>query len=176
MEEHALKALGERITCLRQQREWSLSHLAERAGIAKSNLSRIEQGIGNPTLDTLWRMARQLEVPFGTLVAPAAGALIDSGMRVTLLEQGTDDACPVDAYLMHCDPHSRRIAEAHTPHTRERVEVIHGHIRVGPTEAPAELDAGDSLEFNADCEHLYEAGDQPVAMLITILHAPRRPR
>lgn len=53
----------------REQRGVSLSELAERSGINKSNLSRLENDINaNPTLETLVRIARaiggELEIGF----------------------------------------------------------------------------------------------------------------
>ena len=70
MDQHSLETLGRHLQSLRVARGWSLSGLAAAAGVAKSNLSRLEQGNGNPTLDTIWRLAVQLNVPFGNLVAP----------------------------------------------------------------------------------------------------------
>ena len=69
MEKPSLDILGRNLQSIRVSKGLSLSQLAQDAGIAKSNLSRIEQGSGNPTLDTLWRLAIQLDVPFGCLVA-----------------------------------------------------------------------------------------------------------
>ena len=63
-----LATLGRNLQKLRLDKGLSLSKLAADAGIAKSNLSRLEQGTGNPTIDTIWRLAVQLDVPFGSLV------------------------------------------------------------------------------------------------------------
>lgn len=70
MNKLSLNTLGQHLQALRLERGWSLSQLANEAGITKSNLCRLEQGNGNPTRDTLWRLAVQLNLPFGTLVAP----------------------------------------------------------------------------------------------------------
>lgn len=39
----------------------SVSELAKRAGIAKSTLSQLESGSGNPSLETLWALAMALD-------------------------------------------------------------------------------------------------------------------
>ena len=39
----------------------SLTELAKRAGIAKSTLSQLENGTGNPSLETLWALGRSEE-------------------------------------------------------------------------------------------------------------------
>src|SRR6185437_362440 len=48
----------------------SLTELARRAGLAKSTLSQLESGTGNPSVETLWALAVALGVPFSRLVEP----------------------------------------------------------------------------------------------------------
>src|SRR4051794_41954335 len=56
---------------LRRERERvgvSIAELARRAGIAKSTLSQLEAGQGNPSVETLWALAVALGVPFSRLI------------------------------------------------------------------------------------------------------------
>src|SRR6201999_2260722 len=48
----------------------SLTELAKRAGIAKSTLSQLENGTGNPSLETLWALGTALGVPLSRLIDP----------------------------------------------------------------------------------------------------------
>src|SRR5215470_6045312 len=48
----------------------SLTELARRAGIAKSTLSQLESGTGNPSLETLWALGTALGVPLSRLIDP----------------------------------------------------------------------------------------------------------
>ena len=57
---HFLKALGERLTAYRISRDLKQSDLAEKAGINRTTLSRLETGRG--TLDTFVRVLRALEL------------------------------------------------------------------------------------------------------------------
>src|SRR6204780_4029613 len=60
-------------TALRRERHrtgLSLTEVARRAGIAKSTLSQLESGAGNPSLETLWAICVALDVPFPRLLAP----------------------------------------------------------------------------------------------------------
>jgi len=59
----------------------SLTEAARRAGIAKSTLSQLEQGTGNPSVETLWALSTTLGVPFARLVEePVVGVrLIRAG-------------------------------------------------------------------------------------------------
>ena len=48
----------------------SLSELARRADVAKSTLSQLESGRGNPGVETVWALATALGVPFSALIDP----------------------------------------------------------------------------------------------------------
>lgn len=170
MDHLALGTLGQHLQRLRRDKGLSLSQLASAAGLAKSNLSRLEQGNGNPTLDTIWRLAMQLEVPFGTLVAPIGEPLGEDGVQVRLIDQGRETP-QVDAYWMRCAPHTTRLAEAHTPGARESLTVISGRLEAGPEGEITRLQAGDSLAFPADRPHCYRTGEHWATLLMTIVYA-----
>lgn len=61
--------LGAYIRSVRYQKKLSLPEVAKMAGTAKSNLSKIENGKGDPTYSTLIGLAGALgvEVTFGEL-------------------------------------------------------------------------------------------------------------
>lgn len=173
MDKPTLDTLGRHIQSLRIARGLSLSQLAADAGIAKSNLSRLEQGNGNPTLDTIWRLSLQLQVPFGNLIAPVSalvGTLVgERGVQVRLIDQGKDNP-PVDAYWMSCAPHTERKAEAHTIGTVESITLLSGQLEVGIEGNTKTLVAGQSHSFSADEPHLYRTGENWATALLTIVY------
>jgi len=60
---------------IRRERELaqiSLSALAAKAGLAKSTLSQLEGGKGNPNVETLWALATALGIPFSSLFEAAS--------------------------------------------------------------------------------------------------------
>ena len=169
----SLRTLGRHIQELRTARGVSLSQLALDAGIAKSNLSRLEQGNGNPTLDTLWRLAVQLDVPFGDLVAPISDPVEDNGFLLRLIDQG-NDAPRVDVYWMSCAPHSQRQSEAHNPGSRESITVISGQIDVcistdsGPE--TTRVSAGEIYSFASDRPHYYQTFEPWTTVMVTMIY------
>lgn len=169
MDKLSLSTLGQHLQTLRLERGWSLSQLANEAGIAKSNLSRLEQGNGNPTLDTIWRLAVRLNVPFGTLVAPINVPLGEDGVQVRLIDQGKDSP-QVDAYWMRCAPHTLRHAEAHTPGTRESLTLISGFLEAGPDGAIVTITPGETITFAADKPHLYRTHAAEATLMMTITY------
>lgn len=169
MSESPLQTLGQHLQQLRLSRGISLSQLAADAGIAKSNLSKIEQGNSNPTLDTLWRIAVQLNIPFGNLVAPIDMAMGDESIQVRLLSQGRGTPS-TDAYLMHCSAHSEHRSDAHLPGTRETLTLISGCLEAGTESNSQTLLPGDSFTFAASEAHFYRTGEQPATCLLTVIY------
>lgn len=169
MDKPTLETLGRHLQSLRLARGLSLSQLAADAGIAKSNLSRLEQGCGNPTLDTIWRLSLQLNIPFGDLIAPVNVAVGDHGVMVRLIDQGCDQPA-VDAYWMSCAPFTERNAEAHAAGTVESITLISGQLEVGNSGNTKLLHAGESHRFAADEPHLYRTGESWATALLTIVY------
>lgn len=56
--------IAENLKTLRTERNLSLGQLAELSGISKVMLSQIEKGDTNPTINTLWKIAKGLKVPY----------------------------------------------------------------------------------------------------------------
>jgi XRE family transcriptional regulator, regulator of sulfur utilization len=63
-----------RIRAERQRRGWSQTVLGARAGMATSEVSRIETGRLRPYPNQLRRLAKALDVPADELLKPAAPA------------------------------------------------------------------------------------------------------
>ena len=53
---------------LRQRQGLSVAQLAERSGVARATLTKLEAGQGNPTIDTLYALADTLGAALGDLI------------------------------------------------------------------------------------------------------------
>ena len=62
-----VRALGKRVRQLRTDRGWSQERLAEEAGMHRTYMWGIEQGMRNPSVRHLVKLADALEVPVKTL-------------------------------------------------------------------------------------------------------------
>ena len=77
------KRIGANLKQLRTERNLTLGQLSGLAGISKAMLSEMEKGMGNPTINTIWKIANGLKVPYTRLLeevspappGPAGGAL-----------------------------------------------------------------------------------------------------
>jgi len=65
-----LERFGDRIRELRHQRRLSQEALAERAGLHRTYIGFVERAERNPTLKTMEKLARGLEVSLAELFAP----------------------------------------------------------------------------------------------------------
>ena len=67
-----ISVIAKSLTRERSRTGLSLAEVARRAGIAKSTLSQLESGNGNPSLETLWALCVALDIPFARLLEPQA--------------------------------------------------------------------------------------------------------
>ena len=171
--------IGERIRTLREARRMSLSALAQRSGLSKGIVSTLEDGRGNPTINTVWRLAEALEVPFGELTRQEADGsrkrIGTEGVSVQLIEQGRVEKL-VETYLLQLAPNTLRDAEPHPSGVVERVLVARGLLFVGESAFSGHLQPGEDLVFRGDRPHFYQSGQSPVTAVVTVTYpsAPQR--
>jgi transcriptional regulator with XRE-family HTH domain len=67
------RRLAERLRALRTERAWSLEALAERSGVSRATLSRIENAEVSPTLSVLGRLCGAFELSMSRLIQQAEG-------------------------------------------------------------------------------------------------------
>ncbi|MFD8542725.1 helix-turn-helix domain-containing protein [Streptomyces sp. NPDC059649] len=162
----------------RQAAGLSLTELAHRAGIAKSTLSQLEAGQGNPSLETLWALCTALELPFSRLLDPPRPRVqvirADEGQavisaqadyRATLLS-----ACPPgarrDLYRIDAEPGTPHTSVPHAPGVVEHVLLTAGRALVGPADDPVELSPGDYVAYPGDQAHVFEAREPATRALL----------
>lgn len=161
----------------------TLTEAARRAGIAKSTLSQLESGAGNPSLETLWALCVALEIPFGRLIDPPR-------LRVQVIRAGEGPAVPseqgdyqatllaacqpgarCDVYRVVAVPGRQRLSKPHLPGAVEHVYLAAGRALVGVAEAPVELNPGDYVRYPGDVPHVFEAL-QPGTHAILVSESP----
>lgn len=168
---------------IRREREragLSMTELAKRAGIAKSTLSQLEAGTGNPGVETLWALATALGVPFSRLVDPprpqvrviraGEGPITyaeHSTYAATLLSTGPQGTRR-DLYRIEAQPGSARNSEPHLPGTIEHVVICVGAALVGPATEPVRLEKGDYVTYPGDAPHIFEAVEPDTAAVFVL--------
>lgn len=161
----------------------SLSALANRAGIAKSTLSQLEAGQGNPSVETLWAIATALDIPLSFLFESPI-----SEVTIIRAEEGAElssEAAEFSASLLSSSPPSRRrdlyrtklvkgsIRESkpHSQGTIEHAFVASGIVQLGPKGSTEKIKAGDYFSYPADVEHSYESLSTK-SLLLLVMDSP----
>jgi transcriptional regulator with XRE-family HTH domain len=62
--------LGQNVRSLRKELGWSQEMLADNARLDRTYISQIERAVGNPSLETIGRVAAALQVPAWQLIGP----------------------------------------------------------------------------------------------------------
>ncbi|MBO2455417.1 helix-turn-helix transcriptional regulator [Actinomadura barringtoniae] len=147
----------------------SITEVARRAGVAKSTLSQLEGGNGNPSLETMWALSIALDVPFAHLLDPPRPRqqVIRVGEGVAVASAQADyrafllSACPPgarrDVYRIEAEPGTSRKSEPHMPGVMEYVLLATGRAHVGTADDPVELAPGDYVAYPGDLPHVFEA-------------------
>jgi transcriptional regulator with XRE-family HTH domain len=157
----------------------SLTEVARRAGIAKSTLSQLESGTGNPSLETLWAICVALDAPFSRLLDPPQPHIqviradegptisaVQADYQATLLAAGP--GVRRDIYRILAEPGQARASEPHGPGVLEHVVISVGRALVGAASDPVELGPGDYICYQGDVPHVFEALEpQTRAVLIS---------
>ena len=172
-----VQALALNLKRKRLERALSLSELARVSGLSKATLSGLERGTGNPSIDTVWALARALNVPFGDLFDDNDQDVIQvrriGDAQIVTSEQGfvgrkllsRQGAGGIELYVLDLERGAKRKAAPHSPGVIEHVIVVVGRAEVGPDNEPTVVEAGDCLTFSADRPHHYYALDGPVRLL-----------
>ena len=80
--------LGQRVRSLRKAKKWTLEQASQQAGLARSTLSKIENGQMSPTYDALKKLAIGLEISVPQLFTPPQHTQINGRLAVTKSGEG----------------------------------------------------------------------------------------
>lgn len=156
----------------------SLTEIARQAGIAKSTLSQLEAGVGNPSLETLWALSIALKVPFATLIEPQKSQvqLIRKGEGIRIESEHADytslllSACPAsarrDIYQILVQPGEARLSSPHMAGVIEHIILTRGSAMVGLANQAEKLLAGDYISYPGDLEHIFDALEENTEAIV----------
>src|SRR5580698_10444548 len=172
---------------LRTARRMSLATLATRADVAKATLANLEQGRGNPTIETLWSLALGLGVAFSDLLEDRSETTTvvvraQQGARVLGSTQGgkldlrlldrVERGGLVEVFELFLPARTEHLGSPHGSGVVERVFVHAGTITVGPADDPLTLGPGDFARYGGDRPHVYRAAAQDCHGVLLVGYPP----
>jgi transcriptional regulator with XRE-family HTH domain len=183
-------AVGQRIHALREAMGFSLRDLGERSGVSAPMLSQVERGETSPTLAVAAKIAAGLELTLSQLLR------LDEGEHVAVTREGSrrrfergghrfeELTPPLPGQRADVSLHTLEAGAAtggpddppmHEPGSRETAVVLAGTLVLVVDGTRHELNAGDSVTFDADLPHHFEnEGKEPIRFLAVIAAGLRR--
>jgi transcriptional regulator with XRE-family HTH domain len=168
----------------------SLRDLGDRSGVSAPMLSQVERGETSPTLAVAARIAAGLDLSLSQLLR------LDETGHVIVVRRGqgrkrrrgghrTEELTPArpgqraDVSLHRLDPGATTGGPddppIHEPGSRETAVVLGGTAILAVDGQRHELEAGDSVTFDADLAHHFENhGDEPAELLAVVAAGLRR--
>ena len=182
-------AFGPHLRALRRKASMTLKDVADRAGLAVSTISKIENDQMSPTYDVLLKLSKGLDVDLVTLMAePAARPNADAPSgRLDVTRAADRRAYPTGTYVY--EPFAMRLTNRLMDPTLVRVVarsveefsellrhpgeecvfVISGAVELHlEFYAPIRLEAGDSVYFDGRMGHAYISVSQEDATILNI--------
>lgn len=162
--------LGEKIYRWRRDRGWTQSDLADRAGVARSTLSKIENGLLSPTFEILLKISRGFGMGIAEFLAPEEqdglrGRLsIDRGDASTLMEYPNHRLHPLagqlkgrkfDSFVVEFTCRNlEEFGEWNTHETEDMLYVLSGTLEFhSEGYEPFRLEPGHSVQFDGRMRH-----------------------
>lgn len=179
--------VGRKIRQFRQTKGWSLAELAKASSVALSTLSRIETGRMTGTLESHLRVAKALGVRLAELYAavdplgaPAELHRASDPHTRTLLQKQTTSRILIPSSLQKEMLPLEMVVPAQKSSSKEKakegtekfVYVLKGKIRIEVGEEVFELNAGDTLYFQASLPHSFSNPGTAAATLLCVSSPP----
>ncbi len=184
-----LVRLGKKIRDARKDKRITLEMLASSSGVSKSVLSQVERGVTNPTLSTLWNIARALSLDplelFGGAGGPRDGAGADGALiaeindpviesaewkyRLVILNP-PEQAGRCELYRLQLKRGGVLKSNPHEHGAVEQVTVIEGEVDVRCGDDTQRVGPGRSVRYPGDRPHSIAAagrGEANVILFVT---------
>jgi transcriptional regulator with XRE-family HTH domain len=181
--EQSGETLGERLRLLRRERGFSIADLAKASAVPVSTISKIENGLLNPSLVHAINLASALDANLGFLVDRARtrlarSAVVRRGQRgrrdfpemAMVLEDLNIGFVPglLEARIGTISPDTHSGSELMSHPGEELVHVLEGSVVFDLDGEEHRLAEGDSLHFKCDTPHRWMNHGKETAVLLWI--------
>lgn len=177
--------LGVRVRELRKARNWTLEQAASQAGLARSTLSKIENGQMSPTYEALKKLATGLEISVPQLFTPPEKELVNGRMAVTKSGEGTAHATVTYEHELLAETLTKKTMLPYRARIRARsMDEFEGWVRHDGEEflyvltgviqlytefyEPIEMRRGDSAYYDATMGHNVVSVSDDDAMILWV--------
>ncbi len=176
--------IAENLKDLRMQRNLSLGQLSALCDVSKVMLSQIEKGETNPTINTIWKIANGLKVPYSALLekrVQETSVQHKEVIRVQADEGGhyrlycyypTTPCRNFELFQIELDAGCKHTTTGQAERSEEYVMVLSGELTFTIGGASHILGIDDAIQFDASADHSYFASGNEMLKAIIINHYP----
>ncbi|NPV69611.1 MAG: helix-turn-helix domain-containing protein [Firmicutes bacterium] len=174
--------IGRNLGSIRKQKGLSLDKVAELTGVSKGMLAQIERGETTPTVNTVWKIATGLKVPFSELIAEQRPLVefVDSdriqpmidmveGMTVYPLFPFTPER-NFEVFTVILEPGSSHSSDPHAEGAEECIVLVEGTLELTIAGEKHNLFPGDAIRYQAHKPHTYKSGAGVASRFVDIIH------
>ncbi len=176
--------IGRNIRALRHRSGLSIGQVAEKTGLSKALISRLENGRVSPSIATLLKIAKELNIPVSAFFDETSGhegiVIVRQSERKPLVRMGTPFGYSYEA-LAHkkadkvMEPFIARYPPADASpemfdhEGEEFVFVLYGRLRLIHGDHTFMLETGDSAYFDAAIPHRGYSADERECMVLSVV-------
>jgi len=179
------KGIGARIAFLRRQQSFSLEDLAQKSGLTKSFLSKIERGLSVPSISTAMALAQSLGLTVGQLMGEQqyddAICVVRKGERPSFMRRSAVgynyEMLAAGKRFKLMEPYIMRPPlsfqdERRFEHTgQEFMFVLSGSLEVELGGEVVHLNAGDAVYFDSNIPHRTRSLKGRIAQALVVVTA-----
>lgn len=159
--------IAENLKRLRNQRNLSLGQLSQLSEVSKVMLSQIEKGESNPTINTIWKIAAGLNVPYTSLLeqqekdtyvlkkSDAVSQITDDGQYRVYCYYSNSPHRNFELFQMELDTGCSYTSDGHIEKSEEYLMVLEGELTLEVDNKTFILNADDAINFTASGKHVY---------------------
>lgn len=159
--------IGQRLKAARQSRNLTLDEVSALTGVSKPMLGQIERGQSSPTVNTLWKIATGMKIPFSSFLKERETeyAVVDWRKQDAIIEEngamkaytlfGFDPARGLEAFYIEFEEGCEHYSDKHNEGVEEYIFVIKGKLNMLLDGKTVVLNENQAIRFDADIPHAY---------------------
>ncbi len=182
--------VGERVKALREQKGLSLKELADLTGFSTALLSQMENHLISPSLGTIFKLAKALEVKVGDFLGETEGepfAIVRKDERKTVSRFASKEGVKygysyeslgfekknrhMEPFIVTLEPATVKASKTSVHEGEEFIFVLEGEMEVILGNHTDVLYPGDSIYYDSNIPHRVQCHQDTVTRILAVLYA-----
>ncbi len=167
---------------IRAEMKLSLEKAAEITGVSKAMLRQIETEESSPTVNTIWKIASGLKIPYTSIInmpQPDTVVVMKSNTEPQIEDGGryrvysifpSEHGRKFDVFMLELEEGGYFASGSHGPETEEFITVYEGELMITVEDKEYHIKKGDSIKFKSDRDHAYQNSSNQLTRLSMVIY------